>query len=427
MKRGLSITEFFTPYAGLHDEIKTGQVDQFKNPVGERNFTEISWNFLGIFMKIERSQEEDLTWVTRVLSDCSAWSCSTITPAWACELLRHSTTLRRKLGENLAGKIFRGNWPVVESAPLKLLRPRVSPLSWQPTRLNFWTNFTDTIKLGLFLATTKPLNFPRWNFCEFSRKFLDFVDPNSLQILFGIRTKYQITTGVNLTFLTGGRRVEEIPREWQGNLFVGRKRARFSSSERDYLFTHRRSGQVARWEIILSFYNSIYTSTHSVSTHLFFNGSSMKCSDYFSSKIVEISGNFLSRRFIGELIRIGNDHCDQLLNVGDGNQKGQMARHLLTTGIVTLYEGEFSSKFPRYICRGWLRTGITICRPATVLPSMKVIGTSSAGQQNCRNWEIRQKHRSLALVSGSVEHFWHIREISAKFLVKIWENSRLQK
>jgi hypothetical protein len=72
MKRGLSITEFFTPYAGLHDEIKTGQVDQFKNPVGERNFTEISWNFLGIFMKIERSQEEDLTWVTRVLSDCSA-------------------------------------------------------------------------------------------------------------------------------------------------------------------------------------------------------------------------------------------------------------------------------------------------------------------------------------------------------------------
>jgi len=37
MSRGLSITNFFTPFAGLHDEIKTGSKDAHLNPLG-RNF-----------------------------------------------------------------------------------------------------------------------------------------------------------------------------------------------------------------------------------------------------------------------------------------------------------------------------------------------------------------------------------------------------
>lgn len=57
----------------------------------------------------------------------------------------------------------------------------------------------------------------------------------------------------------------------------------------------------------------------------------------------------------------GNTFASKILSVGDGNVKGQFARHLLTTGIVNLHEG------------------ITICYPDRSVDKVKVLATSSDG------------------------------------------------
>jgi len=68
--------------------------------------------------------------------------------------------------------------------------------------------------------------------------------------------------------------------------------------------------------------------------------------------------NLLLDKIVGVKLT-GNTPGDKLLKVGDGNKSGEFARHLLTTGLVTLHEG------------------ITICYPTKVIDKTKVIGTSS--------------------------------------------------
>jgi len=59
---------------------------------------------------------------------------------------------------------------------------------------------------------------------------------------------------------------------------------------------------------------------------------------------------------------LGNNHGDKVLKVGDAHTKGHFGRHLITSGVVNLFEG------------------ITISYPATTPAPLTVIATGTDGQ-----------------------------------------------
>jgi len=73
-----------------------------------------------------------------------------------------------------------------------------------------------------------------------------------------------------------------------------------------------------------------------------------------------VHANLILKDILGTTLQ-GSTPGNKILKVGDGAKAGQFARHLLTTGIVNLHEGN------------------TICFPTKNSNKFKVIGTSTDG------------------------------------------------